>query len=745
MNRRLDRAPTEDRMTQFLTLVLITCTALFFTQCGPRRGPLVAKIKGLKIYQSELDTLFPDLKDKERRTEKLRELIQRRIDEQALYDEAVRRGYSRLPEERAVLKNILMIESATYYEEEILKKNWGFSEKRVQQAYRDNRETFKKPKPVQDPNPTPAQKAASAAWEKDPYLPLDLARTKVLRKLLLAQPENKKTMDEFIKGQQGKADSAQQLITEDKIVNEHLQGLDAAVLDSLKKARTVKTFAYVPAITEDELKAEWEKTKSFYKRQPDLQVLHIEVADAKKGNEIQDLCNNKGKDFLALQKKFSLDKNTKGKTLTLTDRDEIKGLPGETRSVYPRVQYLDSGKVSNPIGLKYSAEKETFHLFKVVAKEPEAIMAYDEAKDKVRKSVYDSKQLNIPPATVVLKVEGRDITIGDVNSLLFKMAPSVMQRYRTEEGRTLLIEKYYLRFLLLGDLAKSLGLTREPKLLERITGTQRNFLVSDFRQTEFDLFYDLTESQLRGYYKDHPDLFLAPDKKTVQPFESVKGDVVSRILVNDAMVTEYYNFNMEEFADNNGNFKPLADVRPSVYFTLLGKVRKARGDEAIRNLRKKFGARIYNKDYAYADPEANPDTLFEATKKFHEERKYSDAIRNYQELRFRFPAYKAHPDICMALAQIYIEQNQYPKALSEYRRFLRLYTDHKDRYKAQFMIGFVYSEHLKDKDKSVTAYQSVLDNYPSCDLVESAKFMIEHLKSGKDDFFFSDSTTPATH
>jgi tetratricopeptide (TPR) repeat protein len=197
---------------------------------------------------------------------------------------------------------------------------------------------------------------------------------------------------------------------------------------------------------------------------------------------------------------------------------------------------------------------------------------------------------------------------------------------------------------------------------------------------------------------------------------------------------------MEDYADNDGAPKSLKDVSSTIYYAILSKEKERRSEETLKRYRKEFGLKIYRKELDFSTPKSS-DAIFEETKKLHEDRKYADATRNYLDLRYRFPKFKSHPDICMALAQIYIEQNQYYKAIQEYKRFMRLYPDNKDKYKAQFMIAFVYSENLKDKDKAVFAYQSVLDNYPACDLVESAKFMIDHLKSGKDDFaFLNDST-----
>ncbi|MFP4522880.1 MAG: tetratricopeptide repeat protein, partial [Fibrobacterota bacterium] len=64
-------------------------------------------------------------------------------------------------------------------------------------------------------------------------------------------------------------------------------------------------------------------------------------------------------------------------------------------------------------------------------------------------------------------------------------------------------------------------------------------------------------------------------------------------------------------------------------------------------------------------------------------------------------------------------------AIQDYRKLLRLFPDSDEAYKAQFMIGFVYSENLNKKDKAREAFVTLLTKYPECDLVESAKYMIK--------------------
>jgi outer membrane protein assembly factor BamD (BamD/ComL family) len=64
-----------------------------------------------------------------------------------------------------------------------------------------------------------------------------------------------------------------------------------------------------------------------------------------------------------------------------------------------------------------------------------------------------------------------------------------------------------------------------------------------------------------------------------------------------------------------------------------------------------------------------------------------------------------------------------------YEKIIELFPDSPIRYQAQFLTGFVYSEQLKDYDKAKEAFQRVIDQFPDCDLVDDARFMLETMGS----------------
>ena len=80
-------------------------------------------------------------------------------------------------------------------------------------------------------------------------------------------------------------------------------------------------------------------------------------------------------------------------------------------------------------------------------------------------------------------------------------------------------------------------------------------------------------------------------------------------------------------------------------------------------------------------------------------------------------------------AQSFLEKGDFASAIKIYEEILKLYPESSNSYKAQFSIGFVYSENLKDYDQAKEAYKKVMEKYPNCDLVDDANFMLQMLES----------------
>jgi peptidyl-prolyl cis-trans isomerase C len=83
------------------------------------------------------------------------------------------------------------------------------------------------------------------------------------------------------------------------------------------------------------------------------------------------------------------------------------------------------------------------------------------------------------------------------------------------------------------------------------------------------------------------------------------------------------------------------------------------------------------------------------------------------------------------LMRLATESNSPLDKIEYYRALLKKYPHHERADEAQFMIGFVHSEELKDYGAARAEYQKVIDNYPQSNVRDSAIWMLQNM--GRDE------------
>jgi TolA-binding protein len=73
------------------------------------------------------------------------------------------------------------------------------------------------------------------------------------------------------------------------------------------------------------------------------------------------------------------------------------------------------------------------------------------------------------------------------------------------------------------------------------------------------------------------------------------------------------------------------------------------------------------------------------------------------------------------------EQSDFPSAIKAYEELVQKFPKSTYAPKCQFMIGYLYANHMKDEGKARTAYQSFIKNYPEDNLVKDAQWELDHL------------------
>lgn len=125
----------------------------------------------------------------------------------------------------------------------------------------------------------------------------------------------------------------------------------------------------------------------------------------------------------------------------------------------------------------------------------------------------------------------------------------------------------------------------------------------------------------------------------------------------------------------------------------------------------------------------SPDQIWSEARKLSENEEHRAALETYQQIL----EMEAVSDTLLAkthftMADIYLnKRKKFQQALDHYRTVSENYGASRWGPKAQFMIGYVYANHIHDYDKAKTEYQTFLDIYPTHELVEAVNFELNYL------------------
>lgn len=78
-------------------------------------------------------------------------------------------------------------------------------------------------------------------------------------------------------------------------------------------------------------------------------------------------------------------------------------------------------------------------------------------------------------------------------------------------------------------------------------------------------------------------------------------------------------------------------------------------------------------------------------------------------------------------AKQFQEQSQFQQAVEKYEDLIRLYPKSPLCAQSQFMIGYIYANHIQEYDKARQAYVTYLEKYSDDEMVKDAKWELDHL------------------
>jgi len=345
---------------------------------------------------------------------------------------------------------------------------------------------------------------------------------------------------------------------------------------------------------------------------------------------------------------------------------------------------------------------------------------------------------------VLATVQGQEITEHDLEEELERIPTHTRGQYQGVTGRQRLLDAVINRKLIRLE-AVDLGLDKDPDLRKRLADMEERLLSESWNRYLVENLPRPTEQDLQDYFEAHKDEFVVQARINASwmllPTREEAETARQRVLQGEKFTTVAYEVNTDDCTKSDGGL--LGYFSPDGYVRCIGKNPEfnARafaleaGDVsepfqwedrwALLRIHEKTTERPmpFRKARERIEARLRPtltDSLLEAEltrlrSKFHLQNNFSPAAELAEE----------SADDLMRLAT---ESNNPQDKITYYQVLLERFPQYERADEAQFMIGFVYSEELRDKDNARAAFEKMLADYPQSQIRDSANYMLKNLE-----------------
>jgi parvulin-like peptidyl-prolyl isomerase len=384
-----------------------------------------------------------------------------------------------------------------------------------------------------------------------------------------------------------------------------------------------------------------------------------------------------------------------------------------------------------------------------------AAIAKDTDKDKSKAD----EQAQDPSKRVLVRVGSVEITEQEFN-LQFRagvgrMPAANQPMFMTPHGRKQFLdmmvdEKVWVN----GALEAGLDKDEELVLLTRMSRDQlllRKYYEkviyerSRPTETEVQAFYDANHHRFMGPARVKVRHIVLPDSVTAKAvLKDLKAGANFAKLAREKSIDSVSAANGGDLGQlTEGLALPAALAGSEQYISTVFKLKAGELSDVVRTNLGYHIALVYER----ADAELRP---FETVRKRIEDSLANDRSQKlrgelFDMLKEKYPVKYMIEDSSVApggeaaqppkvanspeeLFQAAMDSKDSNQRVGIYRELIKRFPDSKYAAQAQFMIGFIYSEELKDYDKAEEALQVVIDKYPGSELVESAKWMLKNMR-----------------
>jgi len=518
-----------------------------------------------------------------------------------------------------------------------------------------------------------------------------------------------------------------------------------------------------------------------YRNSPAALVSHILVSSDDKLAEVQaELENGTPFDSVAVQLSEHLATASQGGSIGRVEQGGDVPFIGNDQELVSILLSAEPGTILPP----YETSLGT-HIFVVTEQTPESYDSIDEVRESIEemlrpalvndyfrnefmpglKETYGVTVNDTPVDGVYAVINDTPVTEEDVLAELEAIPPYQRASYETPEGKQLILDSMVERELIrLASLEAGMdqdsSVTAQVEQAEKqIEETRQGALIQEYYQRYIVETAEVSENDIAAYYEEHAgdiyrqyaqiqvsgivtdsedEMGIAADAldngmtfadaasqfSTHQPSAALGGDF-GWVSVNAPIpyIEVELDFIGDMFAAEPGTvFGPVRTNLGTTLFMVADKIEDGTKplDEVRESIEASLRPGIVN-DYLY-------DTVFPGLRE-----KYAVEINEEAFL----PAESIGADSLMTLAQESMGTDP-ETAVTYFKLFLERYPENERCDQAQFLIGFTFSEQIKDYDAARDAFGVLVAEYPESELADDAQWMIDYMEIPIEEFIPAD-------
>ena len=348
---------------------------------------------------------------------------------------------------------------------------------------------------------------------------------------------------------------------------------------------------------------------------------------------------------------------------------------------------------------------------------------------------------------VLVRIGDQAITTEDVRMRLEEIPESARGNFSTPEGRQQLLDRMVEERIWLVTAQQS-GVADRPQVQQQLVQQRRDLLIRTYLNEAMSANQAPADSEARAFYEAHLGEYRTPAGVTLRHIQT-KTELQARQVLKLAQSGKAWPDLVQKYSTDSltrAQGGSLGTVTRDGLFPALGR-QPALAESAfalgsgriggpfrtdhgwhvlkVEELRPE-GARPYESVRPMIMRQLGNQRGQEFYQRLLEQARHKLGVTPDSTAIRKFVSQKRDVHELFKAAQ---ELGPAADRIAAYRALLDQFPDSDVSPQAQFMIGFIQSEELKNYDEAEKAFRALLKRYPASELAGSAQWMVDHMRS----------------